>query len=103
MQIGSQFLVPKQLKEHGLRAMDLTIGKDALRSIIREYTREAGVRNLERQIASICRKTAKDLVSGKRKRVRVSAKTVGRYLGVQFRYGQAEKEDQVGVATAGGD
>ncbi|MGI6644051.1 MAG: endopeptidase La [Bacillota bacterium] len=101
MQIGSQFLVPKQLKEHGLRAMDLTIGKDALRSIIREYTREAGVRNLERQIASICRKTAKDLVSGKRKRVRVSAKTVGRYLGVpRFRYGQAEKEDQVGVATA---
>ncbi len=101
MQIASQFLAPKELREHGLRPMVLSIGKDALRRMIREYTREAGVRNLERQIASICRKTAKDLVSGKKKRVRVTAKTLTNYLGVpRFRHGQAEKDDQVGVATA---
>ncbi len=101
MQIGSQFLIPKQLKEHGLRPVELSIGKDALKNMVREYTREAGVRGLERQIATLCRKTAKDLVSGKRKRVRVTARILGKYLGVpRFRYGQAEKENQVGVATA---
>ncbi|MEX0974887.1 MAG: endopeptidase La [Bacillota bacterium] len=98
--IGSQFLVPKELKEHGLTGGDLGISKDALREVIRSYTREAGVRNLERQIATICRKTAKDLVSGKKKKVRVTAKNLDKYLGIpRFRYGQAEKEDQVGVAT----
>ncbi len=101
MQIGSQFLVPKELKEHGLKASDLVVGKDALRAIVRDYTREAGVRNLERQIATVCRKTAKDVVSGKRKRVRLTPKNLSKYLGVpRFHYGQAEKENQVGVATA---
>jgi len=100
MNIGSQFLVPKELKEHGLTGTDLVIGKDALREMIRSYTREAGVRNLERQIATICRKTAKDLVSGKKKRVRITAKNLDKYLGIpRFHYGQAEKESQVGVAT----
>lgn len=100
-QIGAQFLIPKELKEHGLKPSDLGIGKDALRDMIRSYTREAGVRNLERQIATICRKTAKDLVSGKRKRVRITSKNMAKYLGVpRFHYGQAEKENQVGVATA---
>lgn len=100
MNIGSQFLVPKELKEHGLTGTDLVIGKDALRKMIRSYTREAGVRNLERQIATICRKTAKDLVSGKKKRVRITAKNLDKYLGIpRFHYGQAEKESQVGVAT----
>jgi ATP-dependent Lon protease len=92
--------VPKELKEHGLTGTDLVIGKDALREMIRSYTREAGVRNLERQIATICRKTAKDLVSGKKKRVRITAKNLDKYLGIpRFHYGQAEKESQVGVAT----
>lgn len=101
MEIGSQFLVPKELKEHGLKGSDLAVGKDALRTIVRDYTREAGVRNLERQIATVCRKTAKDVVSGKRKRVRLTPKNVGKYLGVpRFHYGQMEKENQVGVATA---
>lgn len=101
MQIGMQFLIPKELKEHGLKPSDLMIGKDALRSIIRDYTREAGVRNLERQIATVCRKTAKDLVSGKRKKVRVTPKNLSKYLGApRFHYGHAEKDDQVGVATA---
>ena len=100
LQIACQFLVPKELKEHGLRGADLSIGKDALREMIRSYTREAGVRNLERQIATICRKTAMDLVSGKKKRARVTDKNLGKYLGIpRFRYGHAEKENQVGVAT----
>jgi len=100
-QIGVQFLIPKELKEHGLKPSNLGIGKDALREMIRSYTREAGVRNLERQIATICRKTAKDLVSGKSKRVRITSKNVTKYLGIpRFHYGQAEKENQVGVATA---
>lgn len=100
MNIGSQFLVPKELKEHGLTGSDLVIGKDALREMIRSYTREAGVRSLERQIATICRKTAKDLVSGKKRRVRITAKNLDKYLGIpRFHYGQAEKENQVGVAT----
>jgi ATP-dependent Lon protease len=100
-QIGSQFLIPKELKEHGLKPSHLGIGKEALREMIRSYTREAGVRNLERQIATICRKTAKDLVSGKSKRVRITPKNMAKYLGIpRFHYGQAEKENQVGVATA---
>ena len=100
-QIGMQFLIPKELREHGLKPTHLGIGKEALRDMIRSYTREAGVRNLERQIATICRKTAKDLVSGRCKRVRITPKNVAKYLGVpRFHYGQAEKESQVGVATA---
>jgi len=92
--------VSKELKEHGLQGRDLVIGKDALREMIRAYTREAGVRNLERQIATICRKTAKDLVSGRKKKVRITGKNVGKYLGIpRFRHGQAEKESQVGVAV----
>ena len=100
LNIGSQFLVHKELKEHGLTGNDLVIMKDALRDMIRAYTREAGVRNLEREIATICRKTAKDLVSGKKKRVRITAKNLDKYLGIpRYHYGQAEKESQVGVAT----
>jgi ATP-dependent Lon protease len=101
VEIGSQFLVGKMLKEHGLTPSNLTIRKDSLKVIIRSYTREAGVRNLERQIATICRKTARDLVSGKKQRVIVTPKNTSKYLGIpRFHYGQAEKEDQVGVALA---
>lgn len=101
VEIGSKFLVPKMLNEHGLISSNLTIRRDALKEIIRSYTREAGVRNLERQIATICRKTAKDVVAGNKKRVVVTAKNVNKYLGIpKFRHGQAEKEDQVGVALA---
>lgn len=101
VEIGSQFLVPKMLKEHGLRPSNLTIRRDALKEIIRSYTREAGVRNLERQIATICRKTAKDLVSGNKQRVIVTPRTVSKYLGIpKYRHGKTEKEDQVGVSLA---
>ena len=101
VEIGNQFLIPKMLEEHGLSPSNLTIRKDSLKVIIRSYTREAGVRNLERQLATICRKTAKDLVSGKKQRVIVTPKNTGKFLGLpRFHYGQAEKEDQIGVALA---
>lgn len=101
IQIGAQFLIPKELREHGLAPGNLLIGKDALKDIIRSYTREAGVRNLERQIATICRKTAREIVSGKKKRSRVTSKNLEKYLGIpKFHASSLEKRDEVGVANA---
>jgi ATP-dependent Lon protease len=98
--IAKDHLLPKQLEEHGLTKGKLQIREDALLNIIRHYTREAGVRSLERQIAKICRKVAKIIVSGEKKRVVITDKNVVEFLGKPiFRYGQAELEDQVGVAT----
>ncbi|MEH7456535.1 MULTISPECIES: endopeptidase La [unclassified Bacillus (in: firmicutes)] len=108
--IAREHLLPKQLKEHGLRKGNLQVRDEALLEIIRYYTREAGVRTLERQIAKICRKAAKIIVTEERKRVVVTDKNITDLLGKHiFRYGQAEKRDQVGMATglaytaAGGD
>ncbi|MEW5761602.1 MAG: endopeptidase La [Bacillota bacterium] len=100
VQIAVRHLIPKQLKEHGLAKKTLMISENAVRRIIREYTRESGVRNLEREIATICRKTAKEIVANKAREVRVSQRNLERFLGIpRFRYGVAEKEDEVGVAT----
>ncbi len=100
LQIARLFLVPKQLKEHGLNAEEIEFSKAALMALIRNYTREAGVRNLEREVASICRKIARAVASKGAKPVRVTPATLRTYLGpVRFRYGVAEKEDEVGVAT----
>ena len=99
-QITKNHLIPKQLKEHGLKKTQVVIKYEAVLDIIRYYTREAGVRGLERQIATLCRKIAKVIVSGEKKRVTVSSKSVIEYLGKhRFRYGQAEEENQIGVAT----
>lgn len=99
-QITKNHLIPKQLKEHGLKKTQVVIKDEAVLDIIRYYTREAGVRGLERQIATLCRKIAKIIVSGEKKRVTVSSKSVIEYLGKhRFRYGQAEEENQIGVAT----
>ncbi|CAM5204313.1 Lon protease OS=Lysinibacillus sphaericus OX=1421 GN=lon1 PE=2 SV=1 [Lysinibacillus sphaericus] len=99
-QITKNHLIPKQLKEHGLKKTQVVIKDEAVLDIIRYYTREAGVRGLERQIATLCRKIAKVIVSGEKKRVTVSSKSVIEYLGKhRFRYGQAEEENQIGVAT----
>ncbi|WP_409370217.1 endopeptidase La [Lysinibacillus sp. 38-6] len=99
-QITKNHLIPKQLKEHGLKKTQVVIKDEAVLDIIRYYTREAGVRGLERQIATLCRKIAKVIVSGEKKRVTVSSKSLVEYLGKhRFRYGQAEEENQVGVAT----
>ena len=98
--IAKDHLLSKQIKEHGLTKAQLQIVKTAIEKIVRYYTREAGVRSLERQLASICRKTAKIIVSGEKKRVIVTDKSVEEFLGKpMFHYGQAELEDQVGVAT----
>ncbi len=100
VKIAQLFLVPKQLKNHGLEPKQLRFTEAGLRGIIREYTREAGVRNLEREIASISRKVAKGVAQEKVKAARLTAKSVLNYLGpARFRYGIAEKEDEIGVAT----
>ncbi len=99
-EIARRYLVPKQLKAHGLTSKNLVITKEALFKIIREYTREAGVRNLEREIGAICRQVAKKIVEGETKSVRVTPKKIHDFLGPpRFRYGMAEQKDEVGVVT----
>lgn len=98
--IAKDHLLPKQIKEHGLSKGQLQIRDDGIQKVVRYYTREAGVRSLERQLATICRKTVRIIVSGEKKKVVVTDKNVEEFLGkANFRYGQAEAEDQVGVAT----
>lgn len=98
--IAKNHLAPKQLKEHGLSSEQLQFEDDALLNVVRYYTREAGVRGLERQLASICRKVTKQIVSKEEEHVIVGEKEVESYLGKRkFRYGMAESENQVGVAT----
>ncbi|MFJ8237279.1 endopeptidase La [Ureibacillus sp. NPDC094379] len=98
--ITQNHLIPKQLKENGLKKSQLVIKDEAVVDLIRYYTREAGVRNLQRQIAALCRKAAKIIVSGDKKRVTVNSKVLIEMLGKhKFRYGQAETENQIGVAT----
>ncbi|HLQ72271.1 MAG TPA: endopeptidase La, partial [Bacillota bacterium] len=110
LHIAKEHLLPKQLRENGLQRGKLQIREDALMQLIRTYTREAGVRGLERQIATLCRKAAKIIISKKQKRVVVTIKRLKELLGKPlFRYGMVEKEDQIGTATglayttAGGD
>jgi ATP-dependent Lon protease len=98
--IAEQFLVPKQIREHGLTPKLLNISQDALRHIIRHYTREAGVRNLEREIATICRKIARGVAEGKRRRTVVTPRKLMDFLRQpKFHYGMAEEKDEVGAAT----
>ena len=100
LHIARKYLVPKQLKAHGLRPGLLAITDSALREIVRTYTREAGVRNLERQIAAICRQVARKVVEGAEGKTSVTARNIGGYLGpAKFTFGLAEKKDEVGVAT----
>ncbi|MFC7678070.1 endopeptidase La [Paenibacillus sp. GCM10028914] len=99
-QIASRYLLPKQKSEHGLEAEHLQLNEDALLKVIREYTRESGVRNLEQQIAALCRKTAKRIVTDDSEEVIISEEDIKDYLGApKFRYGMAELEDQVGSVT----
>lgn len=100
LKIATNHLLPKQFKEHGLKEENLKISEAALRSIINNYTREAGVRELERNIASICRKAAKRIVETNTKTVRVNKGNLHKYLGIEkYRIDMGEREDQVGVAT----
>jgi ATP-dependent Lon protease len=101
LNIAIRYLVPKQMKENGLKESELSIAKAAVLAIIQHYTRESGVRNLEREISKICRKVVKSLLLNPRdKTVRVTPKSLQKYLGVRrFRYGKAEDNDQVGQVT----
>ncbi|MDQ0174346.1 endopeptidase La [Bacillus chungangensis] len=100
IKIAKDHLLEKQLKNHGLTKRQLQIRDQTFQKIVRYYTREAGVRELERQIATLCRKTAKIMVAGEKKRVIMTEKNLADFLGKpKYRYGQAEMENQVGVAT----
>jgi ATP-dependent Lon protease len=99
--IARRYLLPKQVKANGLKPEEIRLSDPAILEIIRHYTREAGVRNLEREISKICRKSVKELLlDRKRKVVTVTPKNVPKYLGVKrFRYGRAEDKDSVGQVT----
>jgi len=100
VEIARQYLIPKQLKEHGLSEKNLEISEGSVRRMIREYTREAGVRNLERSISAICRKVAREVVKDRNKEIKLTRQNLQKYLGIpRYRYGSAEKDDEIGVAT----
>jgi len=110
LQIAKKFLIPKQLKEHGLSVKMISISDEAILSIIRYYTREAGLRNLEREIGTICRKVAREVAQGKKQKTKVTPGRIHEFLGHhKFRHELAEEADEVGLATglawtqAGGD
>ena len=98
--IAKQFLIKKELEAHGLRDKDIEFADSAIRHIIRRYTREAGVRSLEREMAAIMRKTAKSIAEGKKEKNVVSDKSIAKYLGpAKFSETIAEKKDEVGIST----
>ncbi len=100
LHIARDHLLPRQMEAHGLKKNQLTITEGALRAIIRNYTREAGVRNLDREIATICRKVAKEIAMGKRKSKKVREQDLHDLLGPpKYRFEVLEEEDEVGVAT----
>ncbi|MFP4660825.1 MAG: endopeptidase La [Halanaerobiales bacterium] len=110
VQIAERHLIPRITKEHGLDEGRINISSNAIHRIIREYTREAGVRNLERKLSAITRKVSKEIVEGRERQARITTHSVDKYLGVpRFKDEKSEKENRVGVATgmaytqAGGD
>ncbi len=110
IQIAKKFLIPKQQKDHGLSGRHIAFPENGIEKLIRNYTREAGVRNLERGIATLCRKVARQIVQKKKKSVRMTPTNVETFLGpIKYHWNEAERDSQVGVATglawteAGGD
>lgn len=110
VQIAERHLIPRILKEHGLDDKRINISSNAIHRIIREYTREAGVRNLERKLSAVTRKVSKEIVEGRERQARISTQNVDKYLGIpRFKDEKSRKENRIGVATgmaytqAGGD
>ncbi len=100
LEIAKRHLLPKQTESHGLKKGEFALTDEALLDVVRTYTREAGVRNLERELAKLCRKVLTEIVRGDTKAVKVTPEKLEQYLGVpRFRHGLAETEDQVGVTT----
>jgi ATP-dependent Lon protease len=100
VEIAMRHLVPKQVKDHGLKKGEWVLSEDAIRDLVRYYTREAGVRSLEREIANLARKSIKEILMKNLKKVTINRRNLGKYAGVRkFRYGEAELTDMVGVTT----
>ena len=100
VKIAEKYLIPKQIKEHGLKKDNLLITEGTIRNIVRYYTREAGVRNLEREIAAICRKAARSILKENKTQIKVTTRNLNKFLGMpRYRYGEKEKEHEIGVAT----
>ena len=100
IEIARRHLMPKQLEAHGIKPDEWSLSADALTDLIRYYTREAGVRSLEREMANLIRKATKEILLEDKKRIRITRRNLGSYAGVRkFRYGEAEHEDLVGVST----
>src|SRR4051794_16041514 len=100
VEIAKRHLIPKQMEAHGLKDGEVTYTDEALRAMIRHYTREAGVRTLERELAKVARKSLRQILEGKLDQVELTPDNLGDYLGVRkFRYGMGEEEDQIGAVT----
>ena len=100
LEIAKRHLIPEQIKDHGLKAKEFSVSDDAVRDIIRYYTREAGVRSLKREIARLARKSLKTIVAKENKSVQISPDNIGDFLGVKkFRFGKTDTEDQIGIVT----
>ncbi|MGQ0485803.1 MAG: endopeptidase La [Hyphomicrobiales bacterium] len=100
LEIAKRHLVPKSMEHHGLQKKEFDLTDEAIYEILRRYTREAGVRSLEREINTLARKSVKELMMSKKKKIKVTPEIVNQYLGVQkYRYGEAEREDQVGLVN----
>ena len=100
LEIAKRHLLPKAIKDHALLPKEFSVSDEAIRSVIRTYTREAGVRNLERELSKLARKAVTEIMKGNKKSIKVTPKNIDEFLGVpKFRHGEAEKDDQVGVVT----
>ena len=100
MEIARKHLIPHAVTKHGLEPKEWSVDDEALLLMIRRYTREAGVRNLERELSTLIRKAVKELMTSKKKTIAVTAANLGDYLGVpKYRYGEIEAEDLVGMVT----
>ena len=98
--IANNYLVPKQIKDNGLKEDELNLDKDTLKDVIRSYTREAGVRNLEREISKLARKTVKRILTDANSNLLINTKNLSDYLGIKkFKYGEIETENKIGIVT----
>jgi ATP-dependent Lon protease len=98
--IANKYLLPKQIKDNGVKEKEMTLSEDIIKEIIRSYTKESGVRNLEREISKVARKVVKKVVSGEEKEVKIDLKNLSDYLGIKkFKFGELENEHKVGVVT----
>ena len=98
--IANKYLLPKQIKDNGVKEKEMNLDNDIIQEIIRSYTKESGVRNLEREISKVARKVVKKVVSGEEKEVKINKENLSDFLGVpKFKSGELESEDRIGIVT----